>query len=26
MQAVLGAELPVKTLYGDIKMKMDPGT
>ena len=25
-QAVLGAEIPVKTLYGDIKMKIDPGT
>lgn len=25
-QAVLGAELPVKTLYGDIKMKIDPGS
>jgi hypothetical protein len=23
---VLGAELNVKTLYGDIKMKVDPGT
>jgi molecular chaperone DnaJ len=25
-QAVLGADLNVKTLYGDIKMKVDPGT
>jgi len=25
-QAVLGAELGVKTLYGDVKMKIDPGT
>jgi molecular chaperone DnaJ len=23
---VLGAELGVKTLYGDVKMKIDPGT
>lgn len=25
-QAVLGAEMNVKTLYGDIKMKIDPGS
>ena len=25
-QAILGAEIPIKTLYGDIKMKIDPGT
>lgn len=25
-QAVLGTEANVKTLYGDIKMKVDPGT
>ena len=25
-QAVLGADLNIKTLYGDIKMKVDPGT
>ena len=25
-QAVLGAELPVKTLYGDVRMKVTPGT
>lgn len=24
--AVLGSEVPVKTLYGDIRMKVDPGT
>lgn len=24
--AVLGSEIPVKTLYGDIRMKVDPGT
>lgn len=24
--AVLGNEVKVKTLYGDIKMKVDPGT
>ena len=25
-QAVLGADVNLKTLYGDIKMKIDPGT
>lgn len=25
-QAVLGAELPIKTLYGDVRMKVAPGT
>lgn len=25
-QAVLGGEVNVKTLYGDVKMKIDPGT
>ena len=25
-QAVLGAEVPIKTLYGDVKMKVSPGT
>jgi molecular chaperone DnaJ len=25
-QAVLGAELSVKTLYGDVSMKVTPGT
>lgn len=25
-QAILGAELNIKTLYGDVKMKVDPGT
>lgn len=24
--AVLGSEVPVKTLYGDIRMKIDAGT
>lgn len=26
MQAVLGGEITIRTLYGDIKMKVDPGT
>lgn len=25
-QAILGAEVNVKTLYGDVKLKVDPGT
>lgn len=25
-KAILGAEVIVKTLYGDIKMKVDPGS
>lgn len=25
-QAILGADVNVKTLYGDVKMKIDPGT
>ena len=25
-EAVLGSEVKVKTLYGDIRMKIDPGT
>lgn len=25
-QAVLGSDVTIKTLYGDVKMKIDPGT